>query len=369
MTRAMKISAMPTIGVVSRLVRRRASVSCSVAERGAQRGALGGERARHRRALGRARAQRSAAICSSSSRPSSTPARSQRVGEALAARGRLAHAAAQLGEQAAVTGARRLFERTLVPGVAGEQHRDQVEVGRHLVAQVAAHRPAPARRWRCAPRAGRATANSRPASSGTYQPKPMTPARWSTATTTVGTTNPASAAAARGTARAARPAGRRAGAGSRTGSRLEPLPSISTSWSDNRPAAVLRRCRRARADRRGRPPRRGRDAAGAGGCATATAPVAATRRRRGRCRRRRASASTTSAPMVLIATTASRRGGRSRREEPDRARERGEPLHTHDQRRVAGERDGEEHLTADRVVRVEVLAAAEHEQADARARP
>ena len=68
----MKISAMPTIGVVNRLVRRRASDSCSVASAirnvahlAASVRATGAPSAALRAAV--------AATCSSSSRPSSTP--------------------------------------------------------------------------------------------------------------------------------------------------------------------------------------------------------------------------------------------------------------------------------------------------------
>ncbi len=100
------------------------------------------------------------------------------VGEARSAGSRLAHAASKLDEQAPVAGARRLFERSLVAGVAGEQHRHDVEEGRHLIAQVG-----------CAPlsarsivasvheTAVRAIAASKHAAIGANHLSPITPGR------------------------------------------------------------------------------------------------------------------------------------------------------------------------------------------------
>ena len=145
MTSAMKIRAMPTIGVVSRLVRRRASDSCSVAS-----------------------AVRSVAHLAASVRATGAPfggaerggggdlfelleaeidARLlQRVGEAGAPRRAFAHPAAHLGEQPAVAGTGGLLQCALVAAVAGEQHRDDVEIGRQLVAQIGPARRRRARR-------------------------------------------------------------------------------------------------------------------------------------------------------------------------------------------------------------------------------
>ena len=135
MTRAMKIKAMPTIGVVSRLVRRRASDSCSVAERGAQRCALGGERAGNWRAFGGA--ERGGGGDLFELLEAEIDARLvQRVGEAGAPRRAFAHPAAHLGEQPAVAGMGGLFQCALVAAVAGEQHRDDVEIRRELVPQI-----------------------------------------------------------------------------------------------------------------------------------------------------------------------------------------------------------------------------------------
>ncbi len=48
----------------------------------------------------------------------------------------LAHAPSQLAEQQAVAGTGRLVERTLVAGVAGEEHRDHVDERTELMAQI-----------------------------------------------------------------------------------------------------------------------------------------------------------------------------------------------------------------------------------------
>ncbi len=60
----------------------------------------------------------------------------QRLDEAPAGRAHLAHPASELAEQQAVPGAGCLVERTLVAGVAGEQHRHHVDERAELMAQV-----------------------------------------------------------------------------------------------------------------------------------------------------------------------------------------------------------------------------------------
>ena len=172
MTSAMKIRAMPTIGVVSRLVRRRASDSCSVAS-----------------------AVRSVAHLAARVRATGAPfggaqgggggdlfqlleaeidARVLRASVRLAPRGRgLAHPASHLDEQPAVAGARRLLERSLVAAVAGQQHRDDVEVGRQLVAQIGTHGGWPARRRDVDDQGAERSPHSTAATTGTNQLRPI----------------------------------------------------------------------------------------------------------------------------------------------------------------------------------------------------
>ena len=56
--------------------------------------------------------------------------------QAVPGRRHLAHPAPQLDEQQAVAGAGRLVERSFVAAVARQQHRDHVEIGAELMAQV-----------------------------------------------------------------------------------------------------------------------------------------------------------------------------------------------------------------------------------------
>ena len=128
---------MPTSGTVILPVRTRASVSCSAAKRRAQRGALRRQRARHRRAGDGAERGRGGDLLQLDQLQVVTEA-SQRRHERTVRRLGRDDAVAQLDEQPPVAGARRLAQGALVADVRGEQHRDDVEVRRQLVAQVPA---------------------------------------------------------------------------------------------------------------------------------------------------------------------------------------------------------------------------------------
>ncbi len=152
----MKISAIPTIGAVRRLVRRRASDSCSVASVDAEGRALRRQRARDRRTFGR-RQRSCGGDLLELDETQIVGGRAQRLDETPARRTDLAHPTPELDEQPPVTGPRGLFERAFVPAVAGEQHRDDIEIRRELETQIGLRRRGPARRRALSTASGPAT--------------------------------------------------------------------------------------------------------------------------------------------------------------------------------------------------------------------